>query len=81
MAAPLTADCSLEEWFADPVGGPALRTRLPENAPVLNPELLSVIGNFPVSRMASMHGLGVERRAIDAALAEVRAADAASVDR
>jgi beta-glucosidase len=72
VAAPLTADSTLEEWFADPVAGPALRKRLPANASVLNPELLAVIGNFPVSRMAAMHGLGVTREAIDAALADIR---------
>jgi beta-glucosidase len=75
VAAPLTADSSLQEWYADPVGGPALRKRLPADASVHNPELLSVVGNFPVGRMASMHGLGVTREAIDAALAEIRAAD------
>jgi beta-glucosidase len=72
VAAPLNADSSLQEWFADPLGGPALRKRLPADAPVLNPELLTIIGNFPVSRMAAMQGLGVTREAIDAALADVR---------
>ena len=79
VAAPLTADSSLQEWYADPVGGPALRKRLPADASVHNPELLSVVGNFPIGRMASMHGLGVTQEAVDAALAEVRAADPSSV--
>ncbi len=58
-APPLTVDSSVEEWLADPEGGPRLRAAAGD-APLLDDEhLLQVIGNFPLGRLAAFPGMGV----------------------
>ncbi len=71
-AAPLSADSSLEEWLADPVGGPALRAALagsPGGTALDEPGLLAVVGNFPLRRLARMPNMGLSSDAVDALLA------------
>jgi beta-glucosidase len=75
---PLGADSTLEEWLADPVGSVALRaafgTDEDGNAKGLlgDEELLRVIGNFPMSRLAAFPDVGLDRAALDTLLHQVR---------
>ena len=78
VAPPLTDQSSLQEWLADPVGGPVLRKHLPPDATVLSSDMFSVIGNFPVSRLL-LGELGVSQQAVAAAVAEL-AEDAAAAE-
>jgi len=61
----LSGLATLEEWLADAGGGPALRAAIgtgPDGRPrgiLGNPELLKIIGNFPLSTLAAFPGLGV----------------------
>jgi beta-glucosidase len=61
----LDATATLEEWLAHPEAGPALRKAVgvddngrPRGI-LGDPELLSVIGNFPLGRLAAF-GMGIE---------------------
>ena len=61
----LSGLATLEEWLADPEGGPALRAAIgtgPDGRPggiLGSPELLKIIGNFPLSTLAAFPGLGI----------------------
>jgi beta-glucosidase len=67
----LDASATLEEWLADPVGGPLLRDAVGSDAEgeplgVLgNHELLSLIGNFPLKRLVAFDGFGVDHATIE----------------
>jgi beta-glucosidase len=60
----LDAMSTLQEWLADPTGGPALRELVGHDAQgrpngiLANEELIKLIGNFPISSLASF-GLGI----------------------
>jgi beta-glucosidase len=56
--APLAADASLEEWLAHPVGCRLLAERLATAGPSLltDQEMRSVVGNFPLARLATFPG-------------------------
>ena len=70
----LDREATLQEWLADPRGAEALRaavgtddTGRPRGI-VGNPELATVIGNFPLARLATFPGLGITQdvlRALD----------------
>ena len=60
---PLTADSTLQEWLADPVGGPALRAAAGPGI-LQDEELLRVIGNFPLGRLAAFPGIGITRETL-----------------
>lgn len=66
---PLTGASTLAEWLADPVGGAALRAALTADgrpAGVLaRPELLPVIGSFPLLRLTAFPGLGITRQLVE----------------
>jgi beta-glucosidase len=57
-AAPLAEDASLEEWLAHPVGSRLLAERLAAAGPnmLADPELRTVVGNFPLARLATFPG-------------------------
>lgn len=55
---PLTAGSTLQEWLADPDGGPALRAAAGPGV-LGDEELLRVIGNFPLGRLAAFPGMGI----------------------
>jgi beta-glucosidase len=79
----LDGTSTLEEWLADPVGAVLLRKAIGTDETgrpggiLGNEELLRVIGNFPLSRLAAFPGLGVSHSAVDALVAQV--ADRAEV--
>jgi beta-glucosidase len=56
--APLAADASLEEWLAHPVGSRLLAERLAAVGPnmLADPEMRTVVGNFPLARLATFPG-------------------------
>jgi beta-glucosidase len=62
---------TLQEWLADPVGGPRLRAAVGTDesgrpAGILgDDELLHVIGNFPISSLAAFPGLGITHATVD----------------
>jgi beta-glucosidase len=64
-AEPLTGLSTLEEWLADPAGGPALRDAVgldPGGRPagiLGNEELIRIVANVPLATLASFHGLGI----------------------
>ena len=63
---PLNDMATLEEWLADPEGGPLLREEVGTdddgrpNGILGNEELLPVIGNMPISTLAAFPGLGLD---------------------
>jgi beta-glucosidase len=63
---PLNDMATLEEWLADPEGGPLLREEVGTDADgrpngiLGNEELLPVIGNMPISTLAAFPGLGLD---------------------
>jgi beta-glucosidase len=70
-AEPLTGLSTLEEWLADPAGGPALRDAVgldPDGRPagiLGNEELIRIIANVPLATLASFHGLGITPELIE----------------
>ncbi|QJY48257.1 glycoside hydrolase family 3 C-terminal domain-containing protein [Pseudonocardia broussonetiae] len=59
----LTADSTLQEWLADPEGGPALRAAAGPGI-LDDAELQKVIGNFPLARLAAFPGIGITRETL-----------------
>jgi beta-glucosidase len=73
---PLTAMSTLEEWMADPWGREALLAVVGTDesgrpAGILGDDaMLRIVGNFPVSSLASFPGMGFDHQTIDKLLAE-----------
>ncbi|GAA3236746.1 glycoside hydrolase family 3 C-terminal domain-containing protein [Pseudonocardia petroleophila] len=59
----LTADSTLQEWLADPDRGPELRAAAGPGI-LQDEELLRVIGNFPLGRLAAFPGIGISRETL-----------------
>ncbi len=71
VAAPLSAESTLQEWLADPRGGEILRSGRHGTVAILaDPEMIAVIGNFPMSALAAF-GMSLDRAQLAAALAEL----------
>jgi len=64
-AVPLDGMSTLQEWLADPIGGPLLRAEVGTGGILGNAELLPVIGNFPISTLAAFPGLGITHATVD----------------
>src|SRR5690242_11009180 len=65
LPVPLAAMATLEEWLADPEGSAALRAAIgPERGILGDPELRSVIGNFPLSSLATFPGTDIDHTVI-----------------
>ncbi|ADB32371.1 glycoside hydrolase family 3 domain protein [Kribbella flavida DSM 17836] len=68
---------TLEEWLDHPAGGPALRAAVGVDAHgnaqgiLAAPELLKMIGNFPISSIAGFPGLGLDQQSLADLLATV----------
>ena len=74
IASPITADSTLQEWFADPVGRAVLTTDTPVGA-LADSDLLKIIGTMPMSSLALFGGaFGFDRAALDRLVAAVDAA-------
>jgi beta-glucosidase len=79
IAPPLGPMSSLEEWLADPAGSEALREVLGTTddgrlAGMLgSPEILPVIGNFPMSTLAGFPTVDLDHRTLDALVEQLSA--------
>ena len=70
---------TLEEWLADPVGAELLREAVGTDESgrprgmLGNEELLALIGNFPIRRLAAFAGFGLDGDTVDELLRRVAA--------
>ena len=60
---PLDGTSTLQEWLADPDRGPELRAAAGPGI-LQDEELLRVIGNFPLGRLAAFPGIGISRETL-----------------
>jgi beta-glucosidase len=67
IAAPLTADSTLHEWMADPVGADLIAEAVAagQTDPTRDKELVSVIGTMPMSTLAAFRGMSIDHDALD----------------
>ncbi len=67
IAGPLTRDSTLEEWMADPVGHKLIEDEVSagQSAAVMDDEIISVIGNMPMSTLANFGGMSLDHDALD----------------
>ena len=67
IAPPLTADSTLHEWMADPLGLALIRGAVAggQPDPTRDAELVSVIGTMPMSTLAAFQGLSVDHDTLD----------------
>jgi beta-glucosidase len=76
LAAPLDRDSTLEEWMSDPIGRQLVEDEVKngQSAAVLSDELISVIGNMPMSTLANFGGMSLDHDALDRLAAAWRSA-------
>jgi beta-glucosidase len=67
LAAPLNRDSTLQEWMSDPIGRRLIEGEVKngQSAAVLEDELISVIGNMPMSTLANFSGMSLDHDALD----------------
>ena len=67
LAGPLSRDSTLQEWMSDPVGKELIEHEVAAGQPatVLEDELINVIGNMPMSTLASFAGMSLDHDALD----------------
>jgi beta-glucosidase len=67
LAVPLSRDSTLEEWMSDPVGRQLIEREVADGQPAgaMDPELLVIIGNMPMSTLASFGGMSLDHDALD----------------
>jgi beta-glucosidase len=67
LAGPLTRDSTLQEWMSDPIGQELIDREIAEGqaAAALDEELLTIIGNMPMSTLASFGGMSLDHDALD----------------
>lgn len=73
-AEPLRPDSSLEEWLAHPDGGPRLRAVLAQTDRGLlsqAEDVVKLLGNFPLSRLAVMPNTGIDPATVAELLRQV----------
>jgi beta-glucosidase len=68
--APISATSTLEEWLADPAARAALASLFADRAGqvggfLAEGDLVKVIGNFPMDRLAAFPGFGLDRATLD----------------
>jgi beta-glucosidase len=71
---PLSRDSTLQEWMADPVGRRLVEREVAQgqSAAVLEDDLVEVIGNMPMSTLASFGGMSLDHDALDRVAQEWR---------
>jgi beta-glucosidase len=67
LAGPLNRDSTLEEWMSDPTGKELIEREIAGGQPAaaLDEELLAIIGNMPMSTLASFGGMSLDHDALD----------------
>ena len=77
----LDGTASLQEWLADPTGSALLHKAVGTDEAgrpkgiLGSEEMLSVIGNFPLRRLAAFSGMGITHSLVDSLTQEVTSAD------
>ena len=72
LAAPLSAESTLQEWLADERGRAVLTAAAEQAGGVLaDEEMIKVIGNFPMSSLAAFGQLGWSRTKLDELVASL----------
>ena len=72
LAAPLSAESTLQEWLADEQGRAVLTAAAQQAGGILaDEELIKVIGNFPMSSLAAFGQLGWSRAKLDELVASL----------
>jgi beta-glucosidase len=78
LARPLGEMSTLQEWLADPVGGPMLRAAIGTDAAgrpnglLADDELVRVIGNFPLRSLSAFPGMTINHATLDTLLHHLR---------
>ena len=72
LASPLSRDSTLQEWMSDPMGQQLIEREVADGQPAaaMDEELLTVIGNMPMSTLASFGGMSLDHDALDRIAAE-----------
>jgi len=75
--APISTTSTLEEWLADPAARAALASLFADQAGqvggfLAEGDLVKVIGNFPMDRLAAFPGFGLDRATLDRLAAGLR---------
>jgi beta-glucosidase len=67
IAPPLTADSTLHEWMADPVGLGLIKEAVAAGQPdpTRDAELVAVIGTMPMSTLAAFPGMSIDHDTLD----------------
>jgi beta-glucosidase len=67
IAAPLTADSTLHEWMADPVGSALIAEAVAAGQPdpTRDKELVAVIGQMPMTTLAAFAGMSIDHDTLD----------------
>ena len=67
IAAPLTADSTLHEWMADPVGAELLAEAAASGQPdpTRDADLVAVVGTMPMSTLAAFRGMSIDHDTLD----------------
>jgi beta-glucosidase len=67
IAAPLTADSTLHEWMAEPVGRELIAEAVAAGQPdpTRDKELVTVIGAMPMSTLAAFKGMSIDHDTLD----------------
>jgi beta-glucosidase len=67
LAVPLSRDSTLQEWMNDPTGRDLIEKEIAngQSAAAMDEELLGVIGNMPMSTLASFGGMSLDHDSLD----------------
>ena len=68
VAPPLSADSTLHEWLADPVGRALIAEAVAAGQPdpARDPEQVAVVGTMPMSTLAAFRGMSLDHDTLDA---------------
>ncbi len=74
LASPLGRNSTLQEWISDPIGRQLIEREVATGQPAaaMDEELLTVIGNMPMSTLANFGGMSLDHDALDRISAEWR---------
>jgi beta-glucosidase len=77
IAAPITADSTLQEWLADPIAAELIAEAVAAGQPdpARDEALLSVIGTMPMSSLAAFRGMSIDHETLDKLVERRRIAD------
>jgi len=65
LATPLTRNSTLEEWMSDPIGRELVDGEIAKGQPAMDEELVTIVGNMPMSTLANFGGMSLDHDALD----------------